>query len=1849
MQIGGGVGSVVNAGTIAGKSQAIFLSGGGVVTNAVGASIAAAQGRAIALQGGLVTVANSGAIYGQQYGIQFFSTGTITNASTGTIKGGQAALFITYNNAQNNSRVLNSGTIYGSQTGVYFREGGVLTNAAGATISAQNTAVLAGGQPVSIGNAGTIRAASGTAVQFFGASNTLSNLAGGLVAGGSLGVTVIAGSSGNLISNAGVISGTTALNIAGAGSLTNQAGGLITGAVGVTATGGWTIINAGTIAGTTVAVSLGSGVTLIDNPGAVFTGKVVATGTADSLVLAAGTNIGTISQIGTQFAGFAAIREVAGARWTIAGSNALGATNLTAYGTLVNAGYLAGLATLGSGAVFTNTGQLYLGVVGKAANVQITNTGTLRGGGLGAVVALTAGGTLTNAAGGLISSSAQNGVTASGAPATIVNSGSIAARYVCVSLGAGGTVTNNAGGVLFTQYGQGVVVGNGGVVNNSGTINSTNSAGILLQNGKTKVFNFAGGFVSDIQATSSGTNIYNSGSVGLPAFGIILNGSGSNVFNLSGGTIRAGTAIDAYQATISNAAGGLIAGTATGIDFEKDGSIQNAGVISAIAATGTGVFLLATGTVTNLAGGVISGSAYGVNVYNSGQIFNSGTIGGSKYAVKLTGTGSVVAYAGAVFQGRVAANASFNDSLILASSTSGGTISGLGTSFTGFTTIRENAGATWTLAGSNSIGTATTFSTRGTLATTGTLTGRVTVAAGGTLLNSGRIAGNVTSTGGAVVNAAAGSIVSASGNAVQAGVAASVTNAGYILAQGTASGIVLAAGGSVVNAKGGRIAGIAYGVDVTGGSITNSGSITAFSTGVRLGAGTSLRNLAGGTITSGVLGTSGSVALYNNGLIGGGIMLAGGQVTNAVGGRVTSIGTGLLSIAAATIGNAGTIGGGTVGIDFAVGGTVTNAAGGSIAGGQYGVRIAGSNAAVVNAGTISGSKFAVLLSGDASTLTVAPQAVFSGVVAAKGQGSSLVLASSALAGTITNIGFAAPNGLYGFGTIQVASGAQWTLTGQNFINSNEIDVAGTLTNAGYLIGGPRLSAGAALYNTGRIGRYGIYGSGGPVTVTNSGTIQANSFGVLLQGGGTVTNNAGGYIEGSTFGVILGAYGTLFNAGAIDTSNAGGFQAGAVSLRGNDTVVVYPGARFFGGVFGYGGGNRLVLASAATAGTITNIGTIVGNLSGYTGFSSVTEASGATWTFAGANSLGSGTYLLLEGTANVTGTLQTSGRALLEGLISGNLTLGAGGSAQNLGTVLGTVALGGAGAYLTNLRSIAGSGIGVDATGAGTGIKNGGTITGGTNYGIDFAAGGRVDNGGQALVSGYLDGVFAEAAPATVFNSGRVIGSTRAGVYLKAGGTVTNDGTISGLAAGVRVLAGAGTVDNFGTIIGSAGNGVALRAGGNLSNAGSIGGSVNGVIARAAANIMNSGTISGFGAAGVGVYLAAGGSISVGAGARIAGSVTGIQVGGTTAATVTNQGTIAGSGKAIAFGAGNDRLILVGGAAFAGVVDGGGGTNTLELRFGPAGTISGLGSSVVNFSTVFLDPTSSWTLAGSNTLAAGSSVAVNQDSTMTVTGSLLAAGSVNVSAGTIGLTGTASALFSSLALNSGVLNDLASGPVVVGSALAGAAAGVLTVQAGANLSGFGSITGASVVDNGTVTSQGGVLSVGAALSGTGVVLINGAGSSFGAGSSLSVASVQFATGGAETLLLAGPAQVTSVISGFSSGDLIDLVKTAATTATFAGGTLTVSNGSTVVSTLKFSGTYTNTNFVLSSDGQGGTNIGFAALPLARYPDLAPGLGLAGGAHPDQAGHSGSAPWSGFDPLHGQTPDLGWVASAHGLFG
>jgi hypothetical protein len=97
---------------------------------------------------------------------------------------------------------------------------------------------------------------------------------------------------------------------------------------------------------------------------------------------------------------------------------------------------------------------------------------------------------------------------------------------------------------------------------------------------------------------------------------------------------------------------------------------------------------------------------------------------------------------------------------------------------------------------------------------------------------------------------------------------------------------------------------------------------------------------------------------------------------------------------------------------------------------------------------------------------------------------------------------------------------------------------------------------------------------------------------------------------------------------------------------------------------------------------------------------------------------------------------------------------------------------------------------------------------------------------------------------------------------------------------------------------------------------------------------------------------------------------------------------------------------------------------------------------------------------------------------------------------------------------------------------------------------------------------------------------------------------------------------SRIRGFTTGDAIDLLNTAATAATFeADDKLVITDGGSAVATLRLIGAYGGSTFTVASDGHGGTDITFTTVLSPSAAPLIQAM-AAVAPSPSAASHAGS---------------------------
>jgi uncharacterized protein with beta-barrel porin domain len=367
----------------------------GIVTTA-GADVWGING------GASLTVTNSGTIgnLNDLAGINAGGVGLmVTNNATGIINGQSNAILGAGAGGVGTSMVINSGLIQAFGSTI---DGGsgfmVVTNNAGGTITTDiGAAVNSTVNSIKVTNSGTISTTvglSGTAINA-GDTATVINLASGVItadgntitsqnlvltnfgAVSANGAGASAIFSGNVnITNFGSITALSSAAIfANAGSITNNAGGTISGDSGILANGNISIFNAGSITGsggTAIGFTVGGGNTLTLGPGSVINGTARGFG-ADTFQLG-GTGADSLDAalFATQYSGYATFNKVGTSTWTLTGTNAAAlpwtifAGTLNVNGTLANAtmtvkgGILSGTGTVGS-TTFNNGGTFMPG------------------------------------------------------------------------------------------------------------------------------------------------------------------------------------------------------------------------------------------------------------------------------------------------------------------------------------------------------------------------------------------------------------------------------------------------------------------------------------------------------------------------------------------------------------------------------------------------------------------------------------------------------------------------------------------------------------------------------------------------------------------------------------------------------------------------------------------------------------------------------------------------------------------------------------------------------------------------------------------------------------------------------------------------------------------------------------------------------------------------------------------------------------------------------------------------------------------------------------------------------------------------------------------------------------------------------------------------------------------------------------------------------------------------------------------------------------------------------------------------------------------------------------------------
>jgi len=652
--------SVTNDGTISESGSlgiGVYLDCGGSLANGVNGAISGFDGVEIF---GTGTVDNKGSITGYGFVGLNIDAGSVTNEAGGVITGfnGVALNDTQAQVAGGSVTLVNHGLISGTGDGLGIGAYSVATNEADGTITGGQDAVFIDGTAASSGilvNHGTISSAASGVV----ADGTVIN--DGVISGATVGASLLLGFVTNDVG--GVITGGQAAVVGyGISTISNfgtiQA--LASAGLGIDLLAGGTVIDGGLIEGGGTAVAFGTaGNSLLKlYPGAVLTGIATAGGSGNELELANAGSAGTISGIGSSFVGFGTISVDSGAQWMFAGSNTIGATTtlvatghatVTGTGTMTNAGSIdggAGGLRLDAGAdlvnqasgVIAGTTTFGSAVYGLSSGaVSVTNAGTIsQSGTAGAGVYLAGGGSVTNAAGGMISASSAVLIDGTG---TVDNHGNIAGVSVGVEIQAG-FVTNAAGGTIS---------GSGGVNLNVSRAPLAGGSGTLVNHGLISVTDI--GVLVGVYsvATNAADGTISSGNEG-----VLVEGTGASIGTLVNQGIVSGTisGVAAFGGSIVDEAGGVISGDTYGVAGSGAGvTVTNFGTIQGTGRSAVGIDMLEGGTIID--GGAISGAG-GTAVKFLGTSANllvlehgyhlTGGIDGSASAtntLELLGTGSV--------------------------------------------------------------------------------------------------------------------------------------------------------------------------------------------------------------------------------------------------------------------------------------------------------------------------------------------------------------------------------------------------------------------------------------------------------------------------------------------------------------------------------------------------------------------------------------------------------------------------------------------------------------------------------------------------------------------------------------------------------------------------------------------------------------------------------------------------------------------------------------------------------------------------------------------------------------------------------------------------------------------------------------------------------------------------------------------------------------------------------------------------------------------------------------------------------------------------------------------------------
>jgi len=319
--------------------------------------------------------------------------GSVTNQAGATITSTSNGISIATSGAQFLGTVSNAGTITGTGAGdlVALFGGGTVTNLSTGTISnnnGSNAVSISGGTTRTVDNSGIIRNtgagfATSILIQGAGATNTVTNNAGGQISGTFNGIFT-SSTAALTLNNAGSITSTngSAVEATLGGSLTNSGTIASTNSNGILTrnTAAAQVINSGTITGAVNAINftnagggaVGATHTVRLQTGSVLNGNVLGGTGTDNLILE-----GTGAESIAKFSNFESL-TMQGTDWTLSNAGTFGTSATVQSGTLhVNGTLTSPTLTMAVGGTLAGSGTI-IGTVINNGNVAPGNSiGTL--------------------------------------------------------------------------------------------------------------------------------------------------------------------------------------------------------------------------------------------------------------------------------------------------------------------------------------------------------------------------------------------------------------------------------------------------------------------------------------------------------------------------------------------------------------------------------------------------------------------------------------------------------------------------------------------------------------------------------------------------------------------------------------------------------------------------------------------------------------------------------------------------------------------------------------------------------------------------------------------------------------------------------------------------------------------------------------------------------------------------------------------------------------------------------------------------------------------------------------------------------------------------------------------------------------------------------------------------------------------------------------------------------------------------------------------------------------------------------------------------------------------------------